>query len=556
MRDCARFLFNHNPFYPLSAALVFIGLREAMQPVSASNYNAWWLAQSLAAYTLLLAVTAVIIIRFGKVWDDARTICLLVVLMFMAMSTSFDTLCVESPTTARALLASGWLFSMAVTEGLTRTAGFRFPLLYRLPYYGILALFFLFPLSQSFSMWETLNLSKPWRVLSFSSLAGILLLCLIPAIRRGASYVDNNGSPWRWPLYPWSVFFVVSIGIAGRSYLLTQSFQMDTGTQSTFGGYYLVPLVLSILILLAEIALVHKVGGLQTALLCSPGLLLLLAAIPGDSDAYEFFLTEVIHRIGSPLWLSLCLGLVYLTYLYLRGMRSAMLAMTPLLIGLVGIDSQTRVLSDYMPRHSWPVVAMALGQLVMLARKPSSFQFLVAWNLLLLSAVIQFRSTSFPSHGAVVPLHIVGLGAWIACVVFHDPLALYLRRRVPAITVGLATVGTLMWFSSSNSSLRMMLSVYIVALFVVMLMTWLLLRMKLWKWSLMAIAACITALGYSMLIGQWGLPLPSRAYHALVLGAASFVVGGSISAAKAGFSKCVGNWWQTEWQALVQEWNS
>ncbi len=48
-----------------------------MQSWEASAQGAWWLAQWLGAYTVLLALTAVVIIRVGKVWDDARTICLL-----------------------------------------------------------------------------------------------------------------------------------------------------------------------------------------------------------------------------------------------------------------------------------------------------------------------------------------------------------------------------------------------------------------------------------------------------------------------------------------------
>ena len=39
----------------------------------------------LAGYTLVLATIGVVIVRFGKVWDDARSILLLLLLLFLAV---------------------------------------------------------------------------------------------------------------------------------------------------------------------------------------------------------------------------------------------------------------------------------------------------------------------------------------------------------------------------------------------------------------------------------------------------------------------------------------
>ena len=41
-------------------------------------------------YTLLLAVTACLLVRYVGVWDDVRTVMLLVVLMILATSVPFD----------------------------------------------------------------------------------------------------------------------------------------------------------------------------------------------------------------------------------------------------------------------------------------------------------------------------------------------------------------------------------------------------------------------------------------------------------------------------------
>jgi hypothetical protein len=47
---------------------VFIGLRSSFDP-GAKVFDTWALILGLAGYTLLLATTACLMVRFGKVWD-------------------------------------------------------------------------------------------------------------------------------------------------------------------------------------------------------------------------------------------------------------------------------------------------------------------------------------------------------------------------------------------------------------------------------------------------------------------------------------------------------
>ena len=47
--------------------------------------NCWMMMGVLAGYTLVLATIGVVIVRFGKVWDDARSILLLLLLLFLAV---------------------------------------------------------------------------------------------------------------------------------------------------------------------------------------------------------------------------------------------------------------------------------------------------------------------------------------------------------------------------------------------------------------------------------------------------------------------------------------
>ena len=76
-----RVLYTHNPFYLISACLFAYGLKLMFRvgdssvlfnQGSVAYMQPWNLMASLAAVTILMAVTAVLIVRLGKVWEDAR----------------------------------------------------------------------------------------------------------------------------------------------------------------------------------------------------------------------------------------------------------------------------------------------------------------------------------------------------------------------------------------------------------------------------------------------------------------------------------------------------
>ena len=90
-----RFVYSKNPLYVVSALLVLWGLWISFD-TSAPWFTSGALMIGLAVYTLLLAGTAVLLIRAGRVWEDVRTLLLLVVLMLLAISVSFDAFPVTS----------------------------------------------------------------------------------------------------------------------------------------------------------------------------------------------------------------------------------------------------------------------------------------------------------------------------------------------------------------------------------------------------------------------------------------------------------------------------
>src|SRR5204862_907017 len=140
-----RWLCTNNPFYVISAGLFLFGLRISFG-AQVRDIEVGVLMSGLAGYTLMLAATALVLVRFGNVWDDVRTVMLLVVLMFLATSVTFDEVLVLNPGQGVACSLWGLLFAVSVSEGVLRGTRLRLPLGFRLPYYLILALFFLYPL--------------------------------------------------------------------------------------------------------------------------------------------------------------------------------------------------------------------------------------------------------------------------------------------------------------------------------------------------------------------------------------------------------------------------
>src|SRR5436190_1418534 len=145
-RSIARLLYTQNPFYLLSVAFVLHSTRLWYRE-GAGPFDPWPLMAIIGGYILLAAVTGFLLVRFGKVWDDARSIFLILLLLFVELSLTFDGLLISQPATGRALLATGLVLAAVVSEGLMIGLRIRMPVLYRVPYHLILALLFLYPLA-------------------------------------------------------------------------------------------------------------------------------------------------------------------------------------------------------------------------------------------------------------------------------------------------------------------------------------------------------------------------------------------------------------------------
>ena len=112
-----------------------MGLRISFGPGGPASYS-WALAIGLATYTLLLATTACFLIRVGHLWDDLRSLLLLIVMMFLAMSFD-DTMAADGRSLGYLV---GFVFGVVVSEAVLRVIQLRLAGWYRAAYYAILAL--------------------------------------------------------------------------------------------------------------------------------------------------------------------------------------------------------------------------------------------------------------------------------------------------------------------------------------------------------------------------------------------------------------------------------
>lgn len=351
-----RWLYTHNPFYAISAALMLFAMRASYGELQIGTINCWMMMGVLAGYTLLLAGVGVCIVRLGKVWEDARSILLLLLLLFLAVSISTDDLFVKavSPREGTMLLACGFLFSVIVSIGVVKAVKIRVGWEYAVPYFLFLALFFVTPWWCSPELFPRATRFLNWTVFLFPQVAALLTLTLLPAVRRGAKSVANNGTPWPWPWFPWTAFGVIAAAVALRSFALAMTFG-QTGPiwgdikgrsgilfDTIWGPYFLIPFAMSILLLLFEGAIAAgRMDVARKVLVRSPALLIL--ALPwSDGQAFRAFLeSRMTATIGSPLWCTTLLLLAFYGWAILRRAQGAELRFVAMIfmLSIIGANS-------------------------------------------------------------------------------------------------------------------------------------------------------------------------------------------------------------------------
>ena len=85
-------------------------------------------------------------------------------------------------------------------------------------------------------------------------------------------------APWGWPLYPWSLFLLMLVGIGLRSYLFCVSFYPGHQSVDPFGLYFLWPVLLAGAVLMLEMSRVEDQPVLRWVAFGLPLLMLVLSS--------------------------------------------------------------------------------------------------------------------------------------------------------------------------------------------------------------------------------------------------------------------------------------
>jgi hypothetical protein len=427
-RRLANLLHNHNPFYLLSAWLVFSGLRASFD-TSGEAITIWALIGGLSGYAVLLAVTACVLIRLGRVWEDIRTLVLLVLVMFLAISVSLDDALANDVRRGAAWLVAGFMFAVAVSEGLLRGLRIVLPLGFRLPYYLLLALFFLYPIALGTVLTSPSSAALQWGLFGFSVAAGAATLTLLPAARRGPDYVRDNGTPWPWPWFPWTWFGVMGLAVCMRCDYLCISLHFVGGRATIFGGYFLVPFLLAANAILLELAIVAKNVIWQRGALASPLALVALAAFgPTNDPVYIRFQSLFADTLGaSPLYLSLAAAAGFYGICWLRRVPLATGALMLALAGMACLDLRAIDPSGPLTLHGWPLVAMAIVQCILLLTHRDSRRALFAACLLLVAWQIESAERWFAGYELRAGAQVLLVAVLAVAAAFDDPFARRLR---------------------------------------------------------------------------------------------------------------------------------
>jgi hypothetical protein len=315
----------------------------------------------------------------------------------------------------------------------------------------LLALFFIYPLVLAPRFGNPSDPVLAWELFGFSSVAALIFLSLLPAVRRGAAYVSNNGSPWPWPWFPWVLFGMLGFCVSLRAYYLCQSLHFVGNSHSIFAPYFLVPLGLAAILLLLEAGLV---GGSELVVrwaVSAPLALVIMTLVGHRSDAvYRSFLTQFQEVLrGTPLCVTLWIVAGFYLLAALRRVGEANHLLTGTLVALSFVlareGSRDSIFLDPLPLTLAGAWQIAIG-----LRLRHGADFVAGLGIWLLAAALVGQGTWFDAWHGIVPLHLLlaillGAGYWL-----NDQTGRYLRRGGIVLALVLVTIAAL----GDRSSLR------------------------------------------------------------------------------------------------------
>jgi hypothetical protein len=430
-------LYNHNPFYVISALLVLCGVWRSLAGQEAAGAG-WPMLGILCGYIALLALAAWAIVRLGGVWQDARTLLVVIVVMLVALSMSFDAIAVLDLQLGKQLLVPGLAFAVAVSEATLRGLGIRLAWFFRGPYYAALGLLFVYPLWLADLVQREAETLRAWGLMLFPVFGAAILLTLWPAARWGRSRKWAAGAPWPWPLFPWTLFFFLALGFAARSYSLAFAFESNLEGESGFRAFWISPLILACAVLTLEMGLVAGSRAAQTVAVLAPLALIPLALLgPGTNATQEQFLSLLQAEATSPVVLTVVACIIFYAWAWLRSVQLAELGFLTAVALAAMVDATTVDWRMLAVKNLAPLGLIAVLQVVLSVRRNASWRMMLVVLLATAAACWPLRGLTIV-HSGYAPLHIVVLSILVIGLVFDDRLARKLRRTAGGLIPGLA----------------------------------------------------------------------------------------------------------------------
>lgn len=535
-----KFVYTHNPFYLISAVFVLYGLHCAFR-ATATVPASYALAIGLAVYAAALAIVGWVVVRFGGVWDDARTILLTVLVVLLAMGVGFDHVSIQFPDVGRLILSASWLYAIALSELMMRGLRIRLPWSLRGPCYLVLALIFLYPIH----VMDVVDVAAKWppvawAILAFVPLSALAILTFLPA----AALLPRSGydyrTPWSEPYFPWVLPLVLTATLVGRCYALSMSFVPLLGSTPTFQPYFLVLPLLAALCVAMQLARAFGRRDVELALLLAPVALVLLPLLNVYENANDPYLPLLVSNIASPLFMTLVCVAGFYVYARLRGLALAEAGVYVMLFLLALVPAQQVTFNAWLATQ-WPPFALAAALACAVAlRRPGSLRLSFATAMILGSLCVAGSETRFMANWGFVPRQLAAAALLLFGALFRDRHAAALRM------IGASALLAMCLASASGVEALTPFSQYAWHLVYELAIACLVLAQALWFTDVVTIVLALSCLALGTATASIPLMFELKrnylrdGFEPLLAGATFFVLAVTISLAKAGLCRWLG----------------
>ena len=406
-----KWFYDANPFYLISTCLVLYA-QTVIFNTSNLDLNTAVSIGIIAGFTLLLMGTAVLLSRVAKVWSDLRSIVMIITMLLLVLSVSLDRKIIDGWQTGLLWQSGCLLLAVGISWTIYRELKIKLDKIFISIFCALLGLFYLYPAFPAFLVNESGGDPVPAirAVMLFPVLFSIFSLFLIPAARQGKAAIKENPSPWNWPYCPWSIYVILWLGAAFRTYLLTISFYGGSGVgpysklETGFDFYMLIPMMLTACVLWVEYGIAQRKQWVQNVALAGPALFFLMSIPFLDTPRpYYLFLESVLGKNGSPFIFSIGATVLFYGYAIIRRIRYTEISFAIVLL-LASLAEARLGMLQTIGIPSWVSVVVLIPVLSIIAGlRRNAISNILCFSGIMLVLLVYFHGTWFTAYNAVIP---------------------------------------------------------------------------------------------------------------------------------------------------------